>query len=582
MWAYIDFVKQKREVLKMQSYKKQAVAMQKRVAAMILTKQKATVAMALALSSDKELVDHIYKSEIPKDYYKNLIHNFREKTLYKNIWIQILDKDLTSLYRSWTDKKGDSLRKIRTDLVEVLKTKKVTYAISSGKFDLTIKAIVPIVSNNEVRGVIEVISHFNSISKEMKKFDVDSVIVLDKKFSQQLEFPFTNIFIGEYYVANFDAPLHIRNHLKEHGVVHHFSPSHIVNNGKIVTSYELKSLNGETLGWYMMFKKIGDISTTDLDFFMFKWLSFGLLGLMALAGVINITMFYFLRKQKIYYKKIIDSSTNIVIISDKSHIVNVNKVFYKYFYKYKTVEDFKGSHDCICDLFVKENGYLQKDMDGVNWVDYLLSNQNKKHKVKIEYDEKIYYFFISVSIVSEKEDYFSVVFTDITNEENYKIELEKLSSTDSLTGIGNRRHFHDKLKEERSRANRYDHALSFIMLDIDYFKKVNDEHGHGVGDSVLIEYAKLISSMIRDGDEFCRIGGEEFILILPHTTRDDAEKLAEKLRIAVENYKKVLPITMSFGVIEYIKGEEMEFILKRVDEALYAAKDAGRNRVVCR
>ena len=556
--------------------------MQKRVSAMILRKQKATVAMALSLANDDDLARNISNDTIPKEYYKKLINNFRQSTLYQNIWVQIIDKDLLAQYRSWTDKSGDSLREVRKDLVEVIKTKKVTYAISSGKFTLSIKAIVPVIRDDKLIGILEVISHFNSISKEMKKFDVDSVVVAEKIFTKQIQYPFTKLFIDEHYVANFDAPVHLRKRIHDYGVLTYFNSSYSVNDGKIATAYKLKSIKGETLGWYIMFKKIEDISTIDEDFFMFKWLAMGLLSVMAFAGIINITMFYFLRKQKIYYQKIIDSSTNIVVISNKKNIIDVNKIFFKYFYKHKTIEKFKVNYDCVCDLFADEIGYLHKEMDGINWVDYLLNNQNKKHKVKIEYDEKNYYFFISLSIVSEKKGYFSVVFSDITNEEKYKIELERLSSTDALTGIGNRRCFHDKLKEERSRANRYDHALSFIMLDIDYFKKVNDEHGHGVGDSVLVEYAKLISSIIRVGDEFCRIGGEEFILILPHATRDDAEKIAEKLRESVENYKKVLPITMSFGVIEYIKGEEMEFILKRVDEALYAAKDAGRNRVVCR
>ena len=301
---------------------------------------------------------------------------------------------------------------------------------------------------------------------------------------------------------------------------------------------------------------------------------------MALAGIINIAMFYFIRKQKLYYKNIIDSSTNIVLINDNKNMIDVNKIFFKYFYNYVTIDEFKENHKCICDLFVKEEGYIQKDIDGLYWIDYLMAHQDIKHKVKIKYEAEIYYFFISASLVSEEKNYYSVVFSDITNEEKYKIDLEKLTITDTLTSIGNRRHFHDKLKEEISRANRYENSLSLIMLDIDYFKKVNDVHGHGVGDSVLMEYTKLISSIIRAGDIFCRIGGEEFMIILPNTNRDSAVVLAEKLRLSVQEHKKILSITMSFGIIQYIKGENIEYILRRVDEALYEAKDSGRNRVV--
>ena len=121
--------------------------MQKRVAGMILTKQKATVAMALSLADNEHLMQNILERKIDRDYYKDLITKFKENTLYQNIWVQILDKDLTSRYRSWTDIKGDNISKARKDLVEIVRTKKVSYTISSDKFDLSIKAIVPIQLN---------------------------------------------------------------------------------------------------------------------------------------------------------------------------------------------------------------------------------------------------------------------------------------------------------------------------------------------------------------------------------------------------------------------------------------------------
>ena len=554
--------------------------MQKRLSAMILAKQKSTVAMALSLVSDEYLAQNILNDNISKEYYEVLIDSFKENTLYQNIWIQILDKDLNSIYRSWTDKKGDNLSKIRKDLLSVIKNQKTTYAISVGKFDLSIKAIVPIVKDSETVGILEVISHFNSISKQMKELDIDSVVVLDKKYKKQLKYPFTKIFIDDYYVANFDAPLHLREHLKQHEIEKYFNSLYITDNGYIIVSHQLKSLDDEVLGYYIMFKKLDDISDTYLDFIVFKWFALGLLVIMIIAGIVNIVMFYIMRKQKKYYGNIIDSSTNIVLVNDREKIIDVNKIFFKYFYKYKTLNEFKLEHSCICEFFIEEDGYIQKDMNGVSWIDYTTKNNDKQHKVKIKYDNKVYYFLLGIALVLEEKDYYSVVLSDITNEEKYKIELEKLSITDALTEIGNRRYFQIKIEEELRRLKRYENSLSFIMFDIDYFKKVNDEHGHGVGDSVLVEYTKLISSMLREGDTFTRIGGEEFMIILPHANIDNATELAEKLRVGVENYKKVLPITMSFGVVEVIRGEDQEHIYKRVDDALYAAKEGGRNMVV--
>ncbi|MBN2783070.1 MAG: GGDEF domain-containing protein, partial [Campylobacterales bacterium] len=241
--------------------------------------------------------------------------------------------------------------------------------------------------------------------------------------------------------------------------------------------------------------------------------------------------------------------------------------------------EFKKSYKCICDLFVEEDGYLQPQMGDLNWVEYLYLNKNKTNKAKIAYKNKEFYFSVRASLIDEQKQHYSIVFTDITKEELYKIELELISITDPLTNIKNRRYFQEKMHYEISRSKRYGYPVSFIMFDIDYFKVINDENGHDVGDEVLVVYTKFIASKLRESDIFCRIGGEEFMIIVPELDKDEAYKLAQKIREGVENYKKILPLTMSFGVVEYIDGESEQSLLKRVDKALYKAKDSGRNRV---
>jgi len=579
-WHYIDFVKSKRDSLAVLKHEAQAVAMQERVKSMILQKQKSTIAMALSLATDQHLAEDILNNKIEVDYYKNLIEKFQTNTLYKNIWIQILDKNITSLYRSWSTKRGDSLKNIREDLVSTALNKKVTYSISVGRFDLSIKAIVPLFFDGKFIGIVEIVSHFNSISQQLKASGIQSAVVLKKEYRQQLKYPFTKLFIDDYYVANFDVPKNIMSYLSERGVENYFISSYKLENGFIISSYELKDALGKPIAYYIMFKKIDTISSMDLEFFMFKWLAIGLIVIMSIAIVISTILFFTNRRQKAYYKYIIDSATNIVIINDIQEILNVNKIFFKYFDTYKSLEEFKEKHSCICDFFVNEETYLQKSMKGISWVEYLLNNLDFKHKVKIKIASKEYYFFIAASRILNETNHYSVILSDITVEENYKKKLEQLSVTDALTGIGNRRAFHHKMESEIKRANRYVHPVSLIMFDIDFFKDVNDKHGHSVGDEVLIEYTKLICSLLRECDVFCRIGGEEFMIILPHVTLDDTKKIAEKLREEIENYKKVVPITMSFGVVEYEEGDEIESLLKRVDDALYRAKESGRNGVV--
>ncbi|MDQ1267515.1 MAG: hypothetical protein QG560_158, partial [Campylobacterota bacterium] len=249
-----------------------------------------------------------------------------------------------------------------------------------------------------------------------------------------------------------------------------------------------------------------------------------------------------------YYKNIIDSSSNIVIVVDKNSIIEVNKTFFKYFNKYNTLEEFKKEHKSISDFFVEEEGYICKNVDSLNWLECVMKNP-KNSQVKIIYDENIYYFSVGVSLISEENSHYSAIFSDITKEKVYQKELEYTNITDPLTKIRNRHYYNEQIKKESANANRYFYPLSLVVFDIDYFKRINDEQGHDVGDKVLVEYAKLISSHLRNGDIFCRIGGEEFTLILPHTEKSGAYKIADKLRVMVQEHKKVVPITVSFGVV---------------------------------
>lgn len=165
----------------------------------------------------------------------------------------------------------------------------------------------------------------------------------------------------------------------------------------------------------------------------------------------------------------------------------------------------------------------------------------------------------------------------------YLIELEKLSVTDQLTGLSNRRYFDDKFLIEREKIKRYNNNLCLIMVDIDHFKKVNDKYGHQVGDSVLREFSSLLQENIRATDHLSRWGGEEFIILLPETSLKNSVCVAEKVLTAITNYSfsNVGKLTASFGVskVDPNSSSNRES-LYQVDEALYQAKNEGRNRVV--
>jgi two-component system cell cycle response regulator len=168
-------------------------------------------------------------------------------------------------------------------------------------------------------------------------------------------------------------------------------------------------------------------------------------------------------------------------------------------------------------------------------------------------------------------------------------ELEKLLVRDYLTGLYNRKFFMERFVEELAWASRYGEPLSIIILDIDFFKKINDTHGHSCGDDVLIQLSRRLQAELRSHDILARYGGEEFIVLLSNTDGEGALQVGERLREAVqgqifscEELCVMLPVTISSGVVSSEGGTDLtpDSMIMQADQALYAAKAAGRNRVV--
>ncbi|WP_143086052.1 sensor domain-containing diguanylate cyclase [Formivibrio citricus] len=179
-----------------------------------------------------------------------------------------------------------------------------------------------------------------------------------------------------------------------------------------------------------------------------------------------------------------------------------------------------------------------------------------------------------------------VVATDITERKKIEKELERLARTDSLTGLANRRHFLELAELELSRMARYGGCLSVLMMDIDHFKHINDNHGHKAGDMVLQKMGQSCREALRDIDLVGRMGGEEFAILLPQTDGAQAQEVAERLRRTISaarialNSGEVLCVTVSLGVATLTAGAvSMDTLLNQADKALYQAKHEGRNRV---
>jgi diguanylate cyclase (GGDEF)-like protein len=160
-------------------------------------------------------------------------------------------------------------------------------------------------------------------------------------------------------------------------------------------------------------------------------------------------------------------------------------------------------------------------------------------------------------------------------------QLTQIATTDKLTGLHNRAKLDELLQNALDRSKRFHHSFGLVIMDIDHFKEINDTYGHLAGDTVLRELSKLITERLRPTDKVIRWGGEEFLLICAETDQKNVLERVKKLCLKIQQHHFSIPsgITASFGLTHYSKGDTIDSIIKRADDALYLAKNSGRNRI---
>lgn len=280
-------------------------------------------------------------------------------------------------------------------------------------------------------------------------------------------------------------------------------------------------------------------------------------------------------------KQFIDTQDNIVILTNGKNLHFANKKFFEFF-GFNTLEEFQSLHLSISELFIKNDRFfhLDKVKKNANWVTTMKTLYHSKRIVSMMgIDFKIHAF--SVTINKFNNELYIVSFTNISQTVLEHIKLEEKSTLDKLTGAYNREYFEQNysLLINKYHSSKYKFALA--VLDIDHFKSVNDTYGHDVGDEVLIQFVKTIKQYSRKEDILIRWGGEEFILILKISSQIALEKALEHIRkvIEVEEFNNVGQKTCSIGGTLYQTNEPIEKTIKRADEAVYLAKNSGRNTV---
>ena len=298
-----------------------------------------------------------------------------------------------------------------------------------------------------------------------------------------------------------------------------------------------------------------------------------------LGYLIDITVHENLR---INLEKFIDNQDSIVILTDGTQLNFANQKFYE-FTGFKDLENFKKSHKCICENFIENDRFfhLGKIDENENWLEVMKTMPHSQRIVSMMGDDfKIYAF--SVAINEFDDDLMIVSFANISQTILNQIRLEEKTIHDKLTGAYNREYFEQNYQRLINEYKDSNHLFGLALLDIDHFKLVNDNYGHDVGDYVLQHFVHIVQKSSRDDDIFIRWGGEEFILALKVKDEESLEKALEHVRkvIEMEEFETIGQKTCSIGGTIYRDDEEIETTIKRADEAVYEAKDSGRNKVI--
>ncbi|WP_373004926.1 diguanylate cyclase [Sulfurimonas sp.] len=289
------------------------------------------------------------------------------------------------------------------------------------------------------------------------------------------------------------------------------------------------------------------------------------------------------KEQRDILQHIIDSENNITLITDTNDISFASKSFFSFFGA-STIEEFKHKFPILIDIFSNSDDLINKDniiksmKNNIDFYEFINNIDESSRVVTLKNkDNEEKSLYINISKINNTN--YLINFTDITKLTQEKEATELKVYKDSLTGINNREKFEEVLYYELKQSKRYNRSLSLAILDIDKFKDFNDKYGHLIGDEVLIMLSESIQSHTRESDLFARWGGEEFVLLFSNTNLQNAMKLAENFRQIIENlkHKSAGSVTVSFGLTEYKKGDTMKSMFKRADDALYEAKNSGRN-----
>jgi len=358
---------------------------------LVKKKEGQTAALTYLLSQDKTLINALVKKDNSLIDYTKSIEGIEKFGAYKNLWIQIIDNQGYSFYRSWTKKVGDHAASARVDVVQMLKDPKPMQQISTGRFDMTFKTMLPLYNGTQFIGMIELISHFNSIAEELQNNNIEPIMLVDKSYKERFIKPFTSLFIDDYYVANLNASKVLMKKIGTHGIDAFLNiQDFILFENYLVTTSTINDIDNKPMGYFIFFHKIEDIDMSILHNFEVN--HYKKLLLFMVLSILIILLFINRKYVKNLNRAVLKQTSEIE--EQKKDLKSLLDIYDKNVIFSKT--DLKGYITHVSQAFCKISGYTKEELIGQNHniirhpempkdiFAYLWDELQQEHEVKLE------------------------------------------------------------------------------------------------------------------------------------------------------------------------------------------------------
>jgi len=584
---------------------------------LINEKKEAILSIALSMSRDSGLLRALQNNTFSHLQLTAIARQLKTHTHLKNIWFQIINKKGTSVYRSWTKKRGDNISLARFDIAAILQKPEIKTTISTGKFALTFKAIVPIYDNTDFKGVFEVIAQFNSIASKLEERGINAVFLVDKSYRKQLTKAKPKRFIEEYYLANFNAKKYYLQLVSKElsaGFITADNNYFLDNdNSQLRVYFPLPDINNNPMGHFFLFKSLNDIPVQDIyddrNNFMVAILLLAVLVLVLMRYIHTINLTKKIQdiniklKQKvslknkqlieqgIFLQSVVDGVSNSIMVIDKDYNIKMmNKIA-----QTMSGNDFNPETKQKCYKVIHNFDSPCHSIQAQCLYKEVFSTGTEKkviHEQKTENGKSQFIELTASPLFNAKGEVDAIIElgNDLTEHmlihqqlEQQKNRLNHQAHHDALTGLPNRVLFIDRVDQAIKLAKRERSIVAVLFLDLDRFKEINDSLGHSIGDQLLIEVAARLKKNIRQVDTVARLGGDEFTLILSGIKHNAmvmeiTQKLIETLKEKFVYKEHELYISASIGISLYPDdADNTESLLRNADSAMYQAKNEGRD-----